>query len=348
MKNRHSKAEPKRDSKLKRGLIMAGLAAGLAGFTYLASSAERRQRTAVSAIRQIFNTYGKLENHRFAQYIPDDVSVLRDVNYDHNDPQAHLDVYYPASHNSWHKLAPIVWVHGGGWIAGDKNSKEPWGKILAHYTGCAVVMVNYTIAPQDTYPLPVKQVNTALAYINRKHRRLGLNRNRIILGGDSAGAQIAAQVALINTNYPYATAMGIAPAVKKYQLAGTVLLCGAYDLRLAADDADMAKVMQVFVKAYSGRLDFENHPLIQYASIPEYITADFPPTFITDGNYDPLLPHSMVLTKALRDTKVSVDPLFFSRDYRPLLLHEYQFNLNTEAGQLCFERILKFVAAHIK
>ena len=91
-----------------------------------------------------------------------------------------------------------------------------------------------------------------------------------------------------------------------------------------------------------------NHPLIQYASIPEYITADFPPTFITDGNYDPLLPHSMVLTKALRDAKVSVDPLFFSRDYRPLLLHEYQFNINTKAGQLCFERILKFVAAHTK
>lgn len=339
MKN--ARKEP--DSKLKQGLIMAGLAVGLAGFAYYASSAERRQRAAVAAIRKIFESYGKLERHRFLKHIPTDVSVLRDVNYDRNDSQAHLDIYFPASHGTFRKLTPIVWVHGGGWIAGDKDSKEPWARILAHYSGCAVIVVDYSIAPEDTYPLPVKQVNTALAYLNRKHRRFGLNRNRFILGGDSAGAQIAAQVALINTNYPYATDMGIAPSVRKYQLAGTILLCGAYDLRLAADDADMAKVMQVFVRAYSGRMDFMEHPLIQYASIPDYVTADFPPTFITDGNYDPLLPHSMILTKALREAGVTVDSLFFKREYRPLLLHQYQFNLNTEAGQLCFRRILEFI-----
>ena len=76
-----------------------------------------------------------------------------------------------------------------------------------------------------------------------------------------------------------------------------------------------------------------------------YVTADCPRTFISAGNADPLLPQSVAFAEALAGRKAYVDTLFFPNDHSPALPHEYQFNLDTDAGKLALERSVKFLAA---
>jgi hypothetical protein len=66
------------------------------------------------------------------------------------------------------------------------------------------------------------------------------------------------------------------------------------------------------------------------------------------GNADPLLFHSKILVEAARRLGVTVDALFFPDDYTPPLQHEYEFDLDAEAGKIALQRSLKFVADHTR
>ena len=92
-----------------------------------------------------------------------------------------------------------------GWPA-TKNDLSPWTRILAG-KGFNVIALNYSLAPEKKYPLPTVQANAALHYFNDHADELRLNPNKLIIGGDSAGAQIAAQITLIETNPEYDPAL---------------------------------------------------------------------------------------------------------------------------------------------
>jgi acetyl esterase len=77
--------------------------------------------------------------------------------------------------------------------------------------------------------------------------------------------------------------------------------------------------------------------------VANYVTGAFPPAFVSAGNADPLLSQSLEMAKVLKAAGVRVDTLFFPDDHEPPLPHEYQFNLDTEAGQLALERSLAFL-----
>ena len=94
--------------------------------------------------------------------------------------------------------------------------------------------------------------------------------------------------------------------------------------------------------AYSGTRDFATDPRFAPASVLHYVTAAFPPTFISAGNGDPLLTQSEALASSLRGLGVPVDALFFPADTTPKLGHEYQFSLDA-AGELALRRVEAFL-----
>src|SRR3546814_11442037 len=85
---------------------------------------------------------------------------------------------------------------------------------------------------------------------------LRVDPERMILAGDSAGAQIAAQVALITTDPAYAAWVGIAPTLSPDQPCAMLLLSGAYDLDAVAYDGDQGWFLRTVLWAYSGIKDF--------------------------------------------------------------------------------------------
>lgn len=295
-------------------------------------------------IRYAFDMGSARLSQALEKHVPPGVVVQHDLQYAPADPDALLDVYYPAKiEGSTQALMTIVWVHGGGWVSGSKDMLAQYASILAA-KGYTVVAVGYSIAPGKTYPVPVTQVNTALGYLTNNAAKLHIDPQRFVLAGDSAGSQIAAQVANIISAPDYAAMMGITPTIQRRQLRGMILYCGAYDLSLIKMDGAFRGFVKTVLWSYTGAQDYATNPRFAPASVAHYVTADFPPTFISAGNADPLLPQSIEFAGTLAAKGVSVDSLFFPADHKPALPHEYQFNLDNKAGEMALERSLQFLS----
>jgi acetyl esterase/lipase len=299
-------------------------------------------------IRAVFNqngakTLAALEKHQ--PNVP--ISGITNQQYRPKDNDAMLDVYYPTSTKEGVALPTIIWTHGGAWLSGDKTNNTPYYKLLAAQ-GFTVIGLNYSLAPEHTYPTPIHQLNDAYTYIQAQAGRFHVDKDKLILAGDSAGAQLSSQMGAIITNPDYAAAVSITPSLKSSQLKGLVLNCGIYMMQgLTQPDATLPKIVgwgdDVSVWAYSGTKDFSD-PIIKEMSAYYHATKDYPRTYISGGNGDPLTKaQSKPFAQLLESMGVDVTKLFFADNYKPSLPHEYQFNLDTAAGNQALQETVKFV-----
>lgn len=294
-------------------------------------------------IRYAFNKEALAVNNRLSSHVPPGISSLIDQQYDVADKDAKLDVYYPSAiQNSLKRLPVIVWVHGGGWISGNKAHISNYCKILASQ-GYVAVSIDYSIAPEKKYPTPVIQTNASLKYLLNNAKKLHIAPNHFILAGDSGGAHIVSQLANVITDSNYAQSMEITPSIGKDQLSGLLLYCGPYDAQSINQNGSFGMFIKTVLWSYSGQKNFLASEKFKLASVIDYVTSGFPPSFISAGNDDPLLPQSQALASKLKGLNVKVDSLFFKPDYSPKLPHEYQFNLDNNAGKLALKRSVEFL-----
>jgi acetyl esterase/lipase len=287
------------------------------------------------------------------KYTPDGVAKLADQSYRASDSDAKLDVYYPNRQTFVAEHLPVViWTHGGAWISGDKSDAEPYYRLLAS-KGYVVVAVNYTLAPAKSYPTQINQLNEAHKYIVENATRFHIDANDVFLAGDSAGSQLSAEMAALVTNPQYAREVGVAPALKPSQLQGVILNCGIYKMEgLTQPDPTLPKIVgwgnDVAVWSYAGTRDFSS-PVIRQMSPYYHVTKTFPATYITGGNGDPLTDaQSKPFADELQGLGVKVTSLFYDASTTPRLPHEYQFHLDTVAGQKAYSATAAFIEAHVK
>ena len=93
-------------------------------------------------------------------------------------------------------LGVLVWLHGGGWYVGDIESFDRLTRQLANASGAVCLSVDYRLAPEHPYPAAVHDARSAVAWAaDAGARQLGTDPARVVVGGDSAGANLAAVVA---------------------------------------------------------------------------------------------------------------------------------------------------------
>ena len=93
-------------------------------------------------------------------------------------------------------LGLVVWLHGGGWYVGDIESFDRVTRQLANASGAVCLSVEYRLAPEHPYPAPVHDARCAVAWAaGDGARQLGTDPSRVVVGGDSAGANLAAVAA---------------------------------------------------------------------------------------------------------------------------------------------------------
>ena len=293
--------------------------------------------------RRIFDRNGMEVARALDKHVPAGVAAMLNVRYDNSDGDALLDAFYPASERTAQVLPTIIWVHGGGFISGSKNQIANYLEILAA-KGFTVVGVNYSLAPGKTYPTPIRQVNVALRFIERNASRLHVDASKLFLAGDSSGSQIVGQLANIVSDSVYANKVGLAPSIKRSQLRGVILFCGVYGFQQSDLEGPFGSLTRTVLWSYFGTKDAVHDLRLAQFSVTSHVTAEFPPIFISVGNGDPLLLQSLVLAKAAATHGVTVDSLFFPPTYSPPLPHEYQFNLDNEAGLLALERTVLFIS----
>lgn len=278
------------------------------------------------------------------------IASIQDQQYKSGDNDAFLDVYFPRSiANSQTKLPLIIWTHGGAWVSGNKENVEPYYKLLAA-EGFTVVSAGYSLAPEHTYPTAVFQLNSLYDYVQKNADRFHIDANKVILAGDSAGSQLSSQMAALITNPDYAQELGITPSLHPLQLKGVVLNCGIYRMHdLAHPNPTLPRLVgwgtDVSVWAYSGTRDF-SASIIRQMSAYYHVTKDFPPTYITGGNADPLTTvQSMPFAEKLASHHVPITKLFYPTNHQPALPHEYQFNLDNADGMAAFQTTVDFAHA---
>jgi acetyl esterase len=241
----------------------------------------------------------------------------------------------------------VIWTHGGAWISGNKSDYAPYYQLLAE-RGFTVVSLDYSLGPERTYPTPVHQLNEAHAYVVANAERLHVDPSRIVLAGDSAGAQLSSQLAALVTNPEYARELDITPALRPEQLRGVVLNCGIYDVeKMTGGSGIVGWGAGQSLWAYTGSRDFEDSTAIGQMSTMRHVTDGFPPTYISGGNGDPLTDkQSKPLAAELGGLGVEVTTVFYPEDHEPALPHEYQFDLDNEDGTRALERTVEFLKAH--
>ena len=156
--------------------------------------------------------------------------IKRDVCYhpqpERNRLQQSLDIYGPAARTVEESFPVILFLHGGGWRASDKN--DPLGvhanvcKALAQ-RGLIAVNANYRLAPRVKHPGPAQDVARALQWVVENIGNNGGDLNRVFLCGHSAGGHLAA---LITLDPKYLHAVDLSPEMVK----GVVGISGVYDL----------------------------------------------------------------------------------------------------------------------
>jgi acetyl esterase len=104
-----------------------------------------------------------------------------------------IRVYTPAGSGPFPCL---VYFHGGGWVLGDLEMTNAICRTLAARAGCVVVSVHYRLAPEHKYPVPFDDCYAATTWVAEHGSEIGVDGSRLAVGGDSAGGNLAAAVAL--------------------------------------------------------------------------------------------------------------------------------------------------------
>jgi len=108
-----------------------------------------------------------------------------------------LRIYYPSNEES----LPILYhMHGGCWVAGDLETHDNICRYLCNQVGCIVIAVDYRHPPENKFPAAVEDCHFVLNWIYKNAEKLGGNKNKIAIIGDSSGGNLSAAVCLKNSD----------------------------------------------------------------------------------------------------------------------------------------------------
>jgi acetyl esterase len=137
-------------------------------------------------------------SRRILQLPPEDVAESRDATVAGPLGPIGIRLYRPAGTDASDVLPALVWYHGGGWLLGDLDSHDVACRRFANAVRCRVVSVDYRMAPEHVFPAAVNDSFEATKYVFEHAAELGIDPDRIAVGGDSAGGNLAAVMALMS------------------------------------------------------------------------------------------------------------------------------------------------------
>ncbi len=200
-------------------------------------------------------------------------------------------------------LPCLLFLHGGGWVIGDLDSHDQLCRSLANHAGAAVIAVDYRLAPEARFPAAVEDAAAALTHVFVNAAALRIDTARIAVGGDSAGGNLAAVLALMGRDgtvpapgfqvlfYPVTDLAGNTPAYQRFT--------EGYPLT--------ATTMRWFIDSYADdpthRNDWRASPL-RAATL-----SGVAPAFVMTCGHDPLVDEGMAYARRLDEDGVHVTHL---------------------------------------
>jgi len=236
-------------------------------------------------------------------------------------------------------LPLIVYAHGGYYVGDDKLDFTYYCQSLAA-KGYVVANLNYQLAPEGKYPTQMLQVNEAIAFLLAHAEEYRIDKTKIFIGGDSAGAHLSSQMGLYYTNPVFRDRIGGEPAIAPEQLRGLILHCGYYNIdTLRATGFPM---IADSVWMMTGEKHYEGTEAAKSMNTVAWLTPDYPPVFIDCGDRDSFLPQAQEMIAALEAQGISVTRYLPTTTKFPLM-DEFQVRLNLPEAVEGLERLEGFL-----
>jgi len=253
----------------------------------------------IAAIRRHYN----LSRRAFLSDLEPVESVFHVVPSDGIAPR--LTVIRPKSFQPGTLQPALVYLHGGGWSLGSLATYEPLCRQLANATGQIVIWVEYRLAPEHRYPAALDDTLAAWQWVQDHCRELGADPERLSLGGDSAGGNLAAAAVLTlrdeNGVQPWRQLLFYPCVDMSASLASHRKFADGYLLTAplyawyrgnyvgSAVDRDNWRMSPLFAEDFSG----------------------LPPTVLLYAGFDPLRDESAAYAMKLALAGVPVEPIYF-------------------------------------
>ncbi len=206
-----------------------------------------------------------------------------------------LRIYRPQSKGA---SGALVYFHGGGWVIGDLDSHDETCRKLCRGADITVVSVHYRRAPETTYPGAAEDCYAATAWVAGHAGELGIDAARLAVGGDSAGGNLAAAVALM------ARDRGSPPL--RFQLLIYPVTAADFDTGSYRDNAEgyllSRRAMQWFWDQYVPDAGERREPYA--APLLASSHRGLPPALVQTAEFDPLRDEGEAYAAALRQAGV--------------------------------------------
>lgn len=237
------------------------------------------------------------------------VPVVHDLTIPSHDGPVAARFYRP--HDDTTACPLLVFFHGGGWMLGSVNSYDTVCRRLAIKSNCAVLSVEYRLAPETTFPGAVNDAYAATLWAANNASQLRINAEAIAVGGDSAGGNLAAVLAQMSHD---SGDFRIALQVLIYPCTDMSREYASYE-RNAAGYMLTRTAMHKFISAYvpnaSDRLDPRASPMLRHN------LAGLPRALIIGAEFDPLVDDNEAYARRLQQAGVPTHYKCFEGMHHP-------------------------------
>jgi acetyl esterase len=237
---------------------------------------------------------------------PQPVAEVRDLTCPGPHGEIKLRLYRGSNTKAGDALPCLVYFHGGGWVLGDLDSHDTVCRRIANATDGCVVSVDYRMAPEYVFPAAVDDSAAATRWIAANAGALAIDPARLAVGGDSAGGNLAAVMALMarDGNLP--------PLVAQILVYPATDLAGTSDAYRRITDGypltapTMVWFRDLYLTKQSDWYDWRASPL-RAATL-----AGTAPAFVATCSHDPLVDEGIAYAKRLEQEDVRVQHVHFS------------------------------------
>ena len=278
-----------------------------------------------------------IERRRFALGPVYDVESELDIDYrGHGSADQRLDVIRPAEH-AGDPLPVYVYFHGGGWTSGTKQSLTNYCAAQAE-AGMVVVNVEYRKAPRARMVDMLDDGAAALEWVQQHIREHGGDPTRVVLGGDSAGGQLASLLAQLAGHPELADYWGVRPATPASSIRGIVQHCAALDFSVVFRRGFIMGhgFVRMLLPERTGRDGLVAGA--RWLSPIEWLWPDHPPVLVTTSRHDMFFDASRNFAAAARALGIRVDEHIDDRAQ-----HTWQQDVRHPASAPVYAKLTEFV-----
>lgn len=283
------------------------------------------------------------------------ITRVPNIVYDESRPKVcTAEYYFDAELMKEKKLPAVLYIHGGGFVRGDKKHRKSFCKMYAD-NGYFVMNINYALGPKEIFPQGSIDCVNALNYLTKAAEEYNIDLEKICVTGDSAGGFYAAHIVALSNNAELREKLG----VPEFKVRPTVLVgdCGMYNPPASVSMLNLPfHYVWDIGDSFLGRRDgfalkkncsnVEEYPLIKEVNPSNYVVPEWQPSFLVISTNDMFCPgQGELLQSLLIENGVEVE-VFFGLSKNDI--HCFPLDMFRKSSKLCVEKMIAFMDKHLK